>query len=193
MGLLDDLMGQLVGGVPDAGLERGRPAAPAGGSAGGMGPLLAALLPVALSMLSGARGGQAQGRSATPSGGLGDVLSQVLGGGAGQGQGQGAGGLGGLGALLDQLQRAGFGAEADSWVGTGQNRALPPDAMDRVFGRDGIAEIARRAGVSEQDASRGLAALMPEVVDRVTPEGRVPDDTRLLASVDDLTRKLGLA
>ncbi len=157
-----------------------------------MGPLLAALLPVALSMLSGARGGQAQGRSATPSGGLGDVLSQVLGGGAGQGQGQGAGGLGGLGALLDQLQRAGFGAEADSWVGTGQNRALPPDAMDRVFGRDGIAEIARRAGVSEQDASRGLAALMPEVVDRVTPEGRVPDDTRLLASVDDLTRKLGL-
>ena len=190
MGLLDDLMGQLVGGAPDAGVEHGGPAAPGGGGAGGMGPLLAALLPIALSMISGARGGQAQGRSATPSGGLGDVLSQVLGGGAGQGQG--AGGLGGLGALLDQLQRAGFGAEADSWVGTGQNRALPPDAMDRVFGRDGIAEIARRAGVSEQDASRGLAALMPEVVDRVTPEGRVPDDTRLLASVDDLTRKLGL-
>ena len=103
-----------------------------------------------------------------------------------------------MNARLPHIERAGladwlpFGAEADSWVGTGQNRALPPDAMDRVFGRDGIAEIARRAGVSEQDASRGLAALMPEVVDRVTPEGRVPDDTRLLASVDELTRKLGL-
>lgn len=186
MGLLDDLMGQLAGGEPQAGLGRERPAAQSAGAAGGMGPLLAALLPVALSMLAGSRGSQPQGRGGAATGGLGDVLAQVLGGAGGS-----AGG--GLGALLEQLQRAGFGAEADSWVGRGANRPLPADALDRVFGRDALAQIARRAGVSEQDAARGLAEVLPEVVDRVTPDGRVPDDEKLLASVDDLARKLGLA
>ena len=191
MGLLDDLMGQLAGGAPQAGLGREHPAAQAGGSAGGMGPLLAALLPVALSMLAGAGGRQPQARGGAQAGGLGDVLSQVLGGASGGASGAGA--AGGLGALLEQFQRAGFGAEADSWVARGQNRALPPDALDRVFGRDAMAEIARRAGVSEADASRGLAQVLPEVVDHVTPDGQVPKDDQLLAGVDALTRKLGLA
>lgn len=191
MGLLDDLLGQLASGTPDAGLGRERPAAQAGGTAGGMGPLLAALLPVALSMLAGAGGRTPQARGGAQAGGLGDVLAQVLGGATGGGSGAAAGG--GLGALLEQFQRAGFGAEADSWVARGQNRPLPPDAMERVFGRDAMAEIARRTGVSETDASRGLAELLPEVVDRVTPEGNVPKDDQLLAGVDALTRKLGLA
>lgn len=187
MGLLDDLMGQLAGGEPQAGLGRERPTAQSAGAAGGMGPLIAALLPVALSMLAGNRGGQPQGRGGAASGGLGDVLAQVLGGASGGGRSGG-----GLGALLEQLQRAGFGAEADSWVGRGANSPLPADALDRVFGRDALAQIARQAGVSEQDAARGLAEVLPEVVDRVTPDGRVPDDEKLLASVDDLARKLGL-
>jgi uncharacterized protein YidB (DUF937 family) len=182
-------MGQLAGGEPQAGLGRERPGTRSAGAAGGMGPLLAALLPVVLSMLAGSRGSQPQGRGGA-GGGLGDVLAQVLGG-AGAGAGGGSGG--GLGALLEQLQRAGFGAEADSWVGRGANRPLPADALDRVFGRDALAQIAHRAGVSEQDAKRGLAEVLPEVVDRVTPDGRVPDDEKLLASVDDLARKLGLA
>lgn len=180
MGLLDDLFGQIAGdtGAPPA--ERQRPAA-----AGGMGPLLTALLPVVLSMLAGggARGGR---RDASPSGGLGDVLAQVLGGAGGAG-----GSGGGLGALLEQFQRAGFGEQAGSWVGTGANQPLPTQALEQVFGRGGLAEIARRAGVSEQEAERGLAAVLPEVVDRVTPEGRMPTEDKLLASVDALTRRLG--
>jgi uncharacterized protein YidB (DUF937 family) len=63
--------------------------------------------------------------------------------------------------------------------------------MEQVFGRGGIAEIARRAGLSEQDTSRGLSQLMPEVVDRLTPDGQVPDDTSLTASVDALVKRLG--
>ena len=189
MGLLDDLMGQLAGGAPQAGLGRERSPAQAGGAAGGMGPLLTALLPVALSMLAGAGRSQPQARGDGAAGGLGDVLAQVLGGAGGAGRSPG----GGLGALLEQFQRAGFGAEADSWVGRGANSPMPADALDRVFGRDALAQIARHAGVSEQDAARGLAEVLPEVVDRVTPDGRVPDDQKLLASVDDLARKLGLA
>ena len=112
----------------------------------------------------------------------------MLGGAPGGGSG---GGLGGLGALLEQFQRAGFGEQARSWVGAGENQPLPPGALEQIFGQGGLAEIARRAGLSQADASRGLAQLMPEVVNHVTPNGEVPADDDLLASVDALAKRLG--
>jgi len=102
----------------------------------------------------------------------------------------GPGGAGGLDGLLDQLRRAGFGEQADSWVGTGANLPISPDVMSQVFGRDGLARIAQQAGVTEDEASAGLSQLLPTVVDRVTPQGRVPDFDALAASVDDLQRQL---
>lgn len=191
MGLLDDLLSQMTGGEGAAPPRtRSRDAVPAGGpSSGGMSSLMAALLPVVLSMLSNRGTTTAPPGRASAGGGLGDILGQVLG---GSGSGSGAGGLGGLGALLEQFQRAGFGEQVGSWVGAGSNQPLTPDALERVFGHDALSEIARRAGVSEQDASRGLAELLPEVVDRVTPEGQMPADDKLVSSVDALTRRLGL-
>jgi uncharacterized protein YidB (DUF937 family) len=114
------------------------------------------------------------------------LIGAVLGGGGSSG---GGGGLGGLGSILGRLQQTGYGDQANSWVGRGQNQPLPPDAMAQVFGNGGLAEIARRAGVSEADASRGLSQLLPEVVDHVTPDGRVPDLDSLAASVDALTQR----
>jgi uncharacterized protein YidB (DUF937 family) len=99
--------------------------------------------------------------------------------------------MGGLGGLLEQFQRAGFGEQTRSWVGTGQNMPLPPGALEQIFGRGGLAKIAGAAGVSEDDASRGLAQLLPEMVDRVTPGGEVPDGDSLLANLSDLSRSLG--
>jgi uncharacterized protein YidB (DUF937 family) len=181
---------------------------------GGMGSVMMALLPVVLSMLASRGGGASQGGMGG-GGGLGDILGQVLGGGAQRGGGGGMGdilgqvlgggaaqsgtggmgdmgGMGGLGGLLEQLQRAGYGDQARSWVGTGQNAPISPEALEQVFGHDGMAAIARQAGVSEADAARGLSELLPEVVDRVTPGGDVPDLDALTASVSDLSRRLGL-
>jgi uncharacterized protein YidB (DUF937 family) len=62
----------------------------------------------------------------------------------------------------------------------------------QMFGPGGLAEIARRAGLSETEASRGLVHLMPEVVDRVMPGGEVPPANDLLASVDALAKRLGV-
>ncbi|HSD41582.1 MAG TPA: YidB family protein [Burkholderiales bacterium] len=188
MALLDDLLGGMLGGAMgqqgEQPMGRGQPPAQAN-AGGGMGSIMMALLPVVLSMLASRGGGASQG-----GGGLGDLLGQVLGGGAQQG---GMGGMGGFGSLLEQLQRSGYGDQARSWVGTGQNMPIPPDAMEQIFGRGGLAEIARQAGVSEADASRGLSELLPEVVDRVTPNGEVPDLDSLAASVNDLSRRLGVA
>lgn len=136
----------------------------AGSGAGGAGALMA-LLPVVLAMLNG-RGAAGSGAGAAPAGGLGELLGRV--------------------------QRAGFGEQVQSWVGTGQNLPIDAEAIGRIFGADGVANIARRAGLSEQDASQGLSALLPEVVDRLTPAGKLPEPGMFDTSLADLQRRLGL-
>lgn len=184
MGLLDDLLGQLAGGPATA--PRQAPRAEAASAGGGMGRILMALMPVVLAMLANRRRGNDPSAGfgrAQGGGGLGDILGQVLGGAA-------AGG--GLGALIEQMGRAGFGDQARSWVGRGENQGLPSGALEQIFGAGGLAEIARQAGLTQEETSQGLAQLMPEVVDRMTPNGEVPREDDLLASVDDLARRLGI-
>jgi uncharacterized protein YidB (DUF937 family) len=191
MGLLDDLLASVTA-PPTAPQTGGRPTGQQQPQAGAGGPdmsrILMALMPIVLAMLAGRRGGQPQAQSGGGGGfgGLGDLLGSLLGGTSGGGQG-------GLGDLLGQLQRVGYGEQADSWVGRGQNQPLPANAIEQIFGRGGLSEIARRAGLSETDTSRGLSQLLPEVVDRVTPEGQVPEADTLLASVQALGRRYGVA
>ena len=87
----------------------------------------------------------------------------------------------------------GFAEQADSWVGRGANKPISPDAMTQIFGRDGLEQISRQAGISEDEASQGLSQLLPEVVDRMTPEGEVPEGDALANSVDDFAKRLGLS
>ena len=187
MGLLDDLLGGLAGQAMGGRADQ-QPTRAGGGA--GMSQALIALLPVVLSMLaSRGSGGGSPNRAAYapgPGGGLGDVLGQILG-----DRSRGAGG--GLGGLLEQLQGAGFGEQAESWVSRGPNKPISPDAMTQIFGRDTLDQIARQAGLSEDETSRGLSQLLPEVVDRVTPDGKVPDADALANSVDDFARRLGVS
>ena len=206
MGLLDGILGEVLGNSTDTGQP-----SPVATGAGGGNRVLMALLPVLLGMLMNRQGGTAAG-----SGGLGELLGGVLGGHGGQGGGlgdvlggllggaggnTGAGGVGavlggvlsgdtgGLGRLLDQLQRAGFGEQVSSWVGNGQNLPISPAAIAQVFGGDALAQVAQQAGVSEAEASEGLSQLLPEVVDRVTPDGQVPNLEQLAASAAVLARQ----
>src|SRR4030095_6665276 len=145
------------------------------------------------SAAAAARGWGEGARWGRGGGALVDLLGQVLGGGGGAGSGGGAalGAGSGLGGLLEQMQRAGFGDQAKSWVGTGQNMQISPDAMGQIFGQGGLAEIARHANLTPGETSEGLSQLLPEVVDRVTPGGQEPDFDQLARSVDDLRRQLG--
>jgi uncharacterized protein YidB (DUF937 family) len=191
MGLLDDLLAGLNQGTADQSVRQPRNA-PAQSAGGGMSNAMMALLPVVLAMLSNRGAGrspmaQNQRPGAQMGGGLGDVIGAIF------GTQAGGSGNAGLGELLNQLQRAGFGGQAESWVSRNQNLPLPADAMEQVFGRRGLTEIARRAGLSETETTQGLSQLLPEVVDHVTPEGRVPDFDALTASVDALSKRFGLA
>jgi uncharacterized protein YidB (DUF937 family) len=92
---------------------------------------------------------------------------------------------GGLQKLLSGFQAQGMGDKADSWVGKGENEQITPGELRRAVGDDTIREAAAQAGVSEDEAAAGMAALLPQVVDRVTPEGKVDD-----AEVERAAKKL---
>ena len=93
---------------------------------------------------------------------------------------------GGLQKVLSGLRENGMGDKADSWVGKGENEPIEPQELRRAVGDDTIRDAASRAGVSEDEAASGLAALLPQVVDRVTPNGEVPDDAEIDRAAQEL-------
>ncbi|MEZ5215649.1 MAG: YidB family protein [Ilumatobacteraceae bacterium] len=101
--------------------------------------------------------------------------------------------LGGLGGILGKLQGGGLGNQANSWVGTGQNEDVDPDALESALGADAIDDLAREADVSRDEAKGGLAALLPKLVDQATPGGQVPSSDQLGSIVGklDLKRLMG--
>ena len=87
----------------------------------------------------------------------------------------GTGGLlGGLGGLLDKLQKGGLGNAANSWVDSGPNQPVSPGQLGSALGPDIIKTIAQRSGLSEEDITKQLSQVLPGVVDKLTPKGRIP-------------------
>ena len=98
---------------------------------------------------------------------------------------------GGLEGLLQKMNGAGAGAQAQSWVGTGQNQAISPDMLSQIFGGGQMDDIARQLGMSRQEAESSIAHALPDVVDRMTPTGAIPDDSDDLVSrtLQELTNR----
>ena len=185
MGLLDVINGMQQG-------PRG-PSTPSSQSGGGMSPMTMAILgllawktfkhftasqpgatPPSAPAPSG--GGMARGLGGAPGGGgLGDILKGPLGGVLG---GAAAGSVisGGLGDLLKQLQQGGHGETANSWVGSGTNKAIAPGDLANALGADQIDSLASQSGMSRDDLLNGLSQYLPKVIDHLTPDGRLPTE-----------------
>lgn len=86
----------------------------------------------------------------------------------------GAGGLGGLGGLLQRFQGAGLGDAVASWIGAGHNLPVSADQIKAALGGGPLATLAQYAGLSEDDAAAHLSGLLPQMVDKLTPNGQVP-------------------
>jgi uncharacterized protein YidB (DUF937 family) len=147
MGLLDNILGSAV---PQGSLAK---------------PLM-----IALAALLGAR--------ATGSGGL----TNLFGGGSSstatqpQAQAQPQGGLfGGLGGLIQRFEQSGHGEIMNSWIGSGQNRSITPVQLHQALGPEAVNNLSQMTGVAPNDLVKELARVLPGVVDRLTPQGRVPD------------------
>ncbi len=81
---------------------------------------------------------------------------------------------GGLGGLIDKLRKGGLGEAADSWIGGGQNKPVQPSQLGPAIGQMTIKEIAERAGTTEEDIMDILTQTLPELVNNLTPKGRLP-------------------
>ena len=122
------------------------------------------------SVLGGLMGGA--GASSPMSG----VLSSLLGGG-GQAGGLGSPGTGGgLGGLMSQFERAGLGQVAQSWVSNGPNQPVSPQQLQGVFGETHVQNMASQAGMQPHDFLSQLSQHLPNAINGMTPNGRLPDE-----------------
>ena len=174
MGLLDVLSGM-------SNAQSGQRAP--GSSGGGMSPITKAIIGVlAYQAIKAFTANQAsagtnidkQSPGAT-GGGLDDLLKGGLGGLLGGG---GAGSVvsGGLNDLLKQFQQNGQGDVAKSWIGPGANKAISPNDLASALGADRITTLAGFSGMSRDDLLNGLSQQLPDVIDRLTPDGRLPTE-----------------
>jgi len=177
MGLLDVLNGMQNG-------PRGpsRPSPQSGG--GGMSPLTMAILALlawkGIKHFSGNQTGSAP--QPAPGGGLSDMLKGGLG---GLLAGGAAGSIlsGGLGDLLKQFQQKGLGDKADSWVSNGPNKQSAPGDLANALGADQIESLSAQSGLSRDELLQGLSQYLPDVVNHLTPDGRLPDENELAGRI----------
>jgi uncharacterized protein YidB (DUF937 family) len=189
MGLLDVLNGMQNGprgpGTPSAQSDSG----------GGMSPMTMAILALlAWKAVKHFGGSQPDAAPSAPPkmpgnvtaglpGGLGGGgLSDLLKGGLGGLLAGGAAGSvlsGGLGDLLNQFQQKGHGDTANSWVSNGPNKQIAPGDLANALGADQIEQLSSQSGLSRDDLLKGLSQYLPEVINHLTPDGRLPNADEL--------------
>jgi uncharacterized protein YidB (DUF937 family) len=181
MGLLDVLNGMQNG-------PRGSSDPTSKG--GGMSPLTMAILGLlaykAVKKISGSGSQPSAAPAGAPApipaslpgnagGGLGDLMKGGLG---GLLAGGAAGSVlsGGLGDLLKQFQDNGHGDTANSWVSPGPNKTIAPGDLASALGSDQISSLMSQSGLSRDELLQGLSQHLPEVVNQLTPDGRLPTE-----------------
>ena len=185
MGLLDVLNGMQNG-------PRG-PSNPSAQSSGGMSPMTMAILALLAYKAVKHLGGSSQPSASPapapapgntvnaglPGGGTGGGLGDVLKGGLGGLLAGGAAGSvisGGLGDLLKQFQQSGHGDTANSWVSPGPNKQISPGDLASALGADQMSHLVSQSGLSRDELLAGLSQQLPEVVNHLTPNGRLPTE-----------------
>ena len=97
---------------------------------------------------------------------------------------------GGLSGLAQTFKDKGLGDVVSSWIGTGKNLPVSADQINQALGSEQIQQISEKAGVSQEEASKGLAGLLPEIIDKLTPDGKVPEGNLLAQGLDTLKKKI---
>lgn len=173
--LIGLLASRMLSGGQQQQAPAGGAAAGSGGSGGGgllgeilggdLGGLLKGGLGGLLAGMAGGAAGGVGGAAGSPGGPLGGVLS------------------GGLGDLMKQFEQAGQGDAMKSWVGPGANQSIGIDDLANALGPDRLGALSQQSGLSRDDLLSGLAQHLPNFVNQLTPDGRLP-------TADELSRHL---
>jgi len=98
---------------------------------------------------------------------------------------------GGLPGIISKFEHGGMAEHAGSWVGTGENMPITGGQLQEILGSGSIGQIAQQLGLSHGDASSGLAQMLPQIIDKLTPAGQVTTghDDALKQALAALTKR----
>lgn len=124
-----------------------------------------------------------------------DILNSVLGGGKNNDLLSSVMGLiggqeGGLNGLVSQFASNGLGDLIESWIGTGENKSISTEQLTNALGADKISELASKLGTDSDSILSQLKDVLPQAVDKLTPNGNVSDSDDLLSKETDLLKGL---
>lgn len=88
---------------------------------------------------------------------------------------------GGVSGLVEKFQQGGLGEIVSSWVGTGDNLAISAEQIQSVLGNEQIAGLAAKLGLDSSQVAQQVAEHLPTLIDRLTPNGEVPQGGDLLS------------
>ena len=100
---------------------------------------------------------------------------------AGGGFLSGGGLFGGLSDIVGKLINSGNAAQVNSWVGNGANLPIQPGQLSSALGQETISNLAARSGLTEQQLLAQLSAVLPQLINNLTPAGRLPTAAELAA------------
>jgi uncharacterized protein YidB (DUF937 family) len=98
---------------------------------------------------------------------------------------------GGLQGVVQSFHDKGLGGVVSSWVGSGANSPITADQIHAVLGSDQVKALAAKAGISPDEAGNAIAQLLPTLVNKLTPNGSVPDHSNVLEMASGLLKNLG--
>lgn len=92
---------------------------------------------------------------------------------------------GGLGGLLEKFRQGGFEDVIRSWIGTGANKPIAPNQLRQALGPETVDHLARETGMPREDLLSQLSRLLPDVIDKLTPDGKLPKESDLLPGPEE--------
>ena len=96
---------------------------------------------------------------------------------------------GGLDGLLEKFKQAGMSDQVNAWIGNGQNLPISAEQISQILGSDVVRNIAAKLGIDPDQAAQQLSALLPGLIDKLTPNGQTPAGG--LGNSNDLMGMLG--
>ena len=163
MGLLDSVIGSVVGSGQGS----------SGSSSSPTSPMVKALMlllaaKAASSYMSGSSASQGGAAAPQPSG------AGSAGGGSGTIQSGVLKGFPSLESLMERFTGSGHEDKVQSWIGPGENRPIQPQELQQALGPEQIDHLQRETGLPRDQLLRELSKALPQVVDKLTPQGRLP-------------------
>ena len=96
---------------------------------------------------------------------------------------------GGLLGLVNTLRQLGLDDVVSSWISTGENKPISSEQVQNALGEGQINQMAQNMGVSHQEVSTGLAGLLPQLIDKLTPDGKLPESSVLDQGLELLKKR----